>query len=768
MPPGYDSTLYNGSAKEFCTNLSNHLHTVYPYASMMSYGQLQNNKYMINWPIHGNDWDVNLIGMTFSDRTNQLQLAKNETLGFLYYIQTVCGHPEIGLAIDEYPTSDYLPYIPYVRESRRMEGMVTYRLPDVVDRYNTVSGPIYKTSIAGGDYSIDHHHKKFHNDLDNPYRTQGESYPSNQSVTIPYGCLIPKSFNGFMAVDKNISVTHIVNGATRLQPVVVLTGQGAGAAAALSCLSSIQPRDVNIRQVQQVLLDNRSALMPFDDLADNRWSFQSLQKITLSGVFKGTDNVTSWTKKFYIYPTQVMTEAEGFNATLLSLDTDTITSAYVDAYSSSTLSRAKAVLLAWEQSGSPLPVSFSAYYSDVPSSYSAFTAIQYAREKGWTAGWAGGSTFSPASGVTREVMATILDKAFDPFNKLPLETTASVKTTLELTPVWKRHLDTSAAGWTATPPSWFNSTDNSNRAIAFNPATGHLLIADVNTNKVYIISTTNGAELGSLDNTGIGAGVRSLMSLDVDSAGVIYACDYDSATFNIYRWANEGSLCQLACQTALPLAAGRNLQVLGTGAGTQIFVTNANTTGSFYLFTSTNGSTFQWTQTGLFTGYTGIDMGGFGIAPDFSNGVYLKGRSGTLIRAEYNGSTWAQDSHFNASGFFSSGCDALDYIPTHNWLIGFAHDAYGPYTNASGASVSSRGLVIYEITSSGGVNLKAVAPMEETYANPNDSGGMAYDPVSHRLYILTTNNGYAVYDTTPLEPDNPTAVSLWQDYSFLR
>ena len=34
--------------------------------------------------------------------------------------------------------------------------------------------------------------------------------------------------------EKGISVTNIVNGTTRLQPVVMLTGQGAGVLAALS------------------------------------------------------------------------------------------------------------------------------------------------------------------------------------------------------------------------------------------------------------------------------------------------------------------------------------------------------------------------------------------------------------------------------------------------------------------------------------------------------------------------------------------------------
>jgi hypothetical protein len=42
--------------------------------------------------------------------------------------------------------------------------------------------------------------------------------------TIPYRCLTPKSTDGLLVCEKNISVSHITNGATRLQPVVMGIG----------------------------------------------------------------------------------------------------------------------------------------------------------------------------------------------------------------------------------------------------------------------------------------------------------------------------------------------------------------------------------------------------------------------------------------------------------------------------------------------------------------------------------------------------------------
>ncbi|GLL54190.1 hypothetical protein KUBF_18520 [Bacteroides finegoldii] len=42
---------------------------------MITYGKLPNNKYMINWPIEGNDYYVNLIEMTREEREEALKYA---------------------------------------------------------------------------------------------------------------------------------------------------------------------------------------------------------------------------------------------------------------------------------------------------------------------------------------------------------------------------------------------------------------------------------------------------------------------------------------------------------------------------------------------------------------------------------------------------------------------------------------------------------------------------------------------------------------------
>ncbi len=51
-------------------------------------GKLPNNKYMINWPIEGNDYYVNLIEMTREEREEALKYAKHYTMCFRLFPST--------------------------------------------------------------------------------------------------------------------------------------------------------------------------------------------------------------------------------------------------------------------------------------------------------------------------------------------------------------------------------------------------------------------------------------------------------------------------------------------------------------------------------------------------------------------------------------------------------------------------------------------------------------------------------------------------------
>ncbi|MCL6523839.1 MAG: FAD-dependent oxidoreductase [Thermoflavifilum sp.] len=294
-PKNYDpKDFYCACKNDYCTN------TIYDCDKMLSYGRLPNNKYMINWPLHGNDIYINVVDSPDKVREKYYQLAKEKTLSFVYFIQHELGYKHLDLANDEYPTPDRLPFIPYHREGRRVEGIVQFKLQELQNRY---VDHLYRTSISVGDYPIDQHHSQ------NPQAPK-RNFPHIPSFSVPIGSLIPKNMDGLIVAEKGISVTNIANGATRLQPCVLLTGQAAGALASLCVKHNIQPREISIREVQSLLLSQKCYLLPIIDVSPNDRAFGAIQRVCLTGIMKIFGVPYNWENQSWFYPNRPISEYE--------------------------------------------------------------------------------------------------------------------------------------------------------------------------------------------------------------------------------------------------------------------------------------------------------------------------------------------------------------------------------------------------------------------------------------------------------------------------
>jgi hypothetical protein len=292
-PEGYDEKRYYCSTSDApCFGK--------PYAmntkQVLDYGRLTtldtlHPKYMLNWPIHGNDFYLNVVEMKPIDRIKFYESAKNQTLGFIYFLQTKLGYKNIGLADDE--VNNGMAYIPYNREGRRVKGMVRFNINHIKDPYQY---DLYRTGIAVGDYPVDHHHNQY------PGKVPAIPFPKIPAFNIPLGALIPKGVDGLVVCEKGISVSNIANGTTRLQPVVMLTGQAAGIAAAQCIKSNIQPKQINVRDVQEQLLANKCYLMPFCDVQPDDSAWEAIQKVSVLGMIKGVGKSEGWENKIYFYP----------------------------------------------------------------------------------------------------------------------------------------------------------------------------------------------------------------------------------------------------------------------------------------------------------------------------------------------------------------------------------------------------------------------------------------------------------------------------------
>ena len=277
-------------------------------------------KTCINW---GNDypgsygWTNGRRGLPVSyleDRNLRLQVEREaliKTLHFIYYIQNELGEPW-SVADDEYANRILpeaartlphewqelvrrMPVIPYVRESRRIIGAHTLTSQELA--YNSLSyrdghtSREFSDAIAIGGYILDLHGANTDADteweLEEIMRHQ-ELHRPRGPFQVPMSVLIPIETDGFIAAEKNISASRLAVGTLRLQPITMMTGQAAGALAAVCVRENKQPREIHPMLVQWELLKSGVALSlcKYSDVPPEHSINRSVQISNMYGLIK--------------------------------------------------------------------------------------------------------------------------------------------------------------------------------------------------------------------------------------------------------------------------------------------------------------------------------------------------------------------------------------------------------------------------------------------------------------------------------------------------
>ena len=294
-PEGYDaSEFYCSTSHKDCPKSDKAL---WSPQQMMNYGKLPNDKIMINWPIYGNDYYSNLVEMSKEEREVVFEKAKNKSLRYLYYIQDELGFDNYSTSDDEYETDDNFPMIPYYREARRMKGQVTFSLNYIKNPYDQ-KHKLYRTGVLVGDYPVDHHHDA-HPEKEKLPKLAFYPIPS---YSLPFGSLISKKNSNFLVAEKSISVSNLVNGTTRLQPVVLQIGQIAGLIASESIKNNISTNEIDIRYIQTKILNNGGYIQPYLDVEKNHPFFKAYQRIGSTGILRATGLNIGWSNQTWFYP----------------------------------------------------------------------------------------------------------------------------------------------------------------------------------------------------------------------------------------------------------------------------------------------------------------------------------------------------------------------------------------------------------------------------------------------------------------------------------
>ncbi|MGH2415155.1 MAG: FAD-dependent oxidoreductase, partial [Microcystaceae cyanobacterium] len=266
----------------------------YGAQQFLNYGRLPGSLLMINWPICGNDYGKGVERLIASEASRQqfLQEAYWHSQNFAHFIQMELGQ-RYGLARNIFPQTQFpnsFALHPYYRESRRIRGQITVTEKDILPLNGrcVAALPLSETgevsAIAVGNYANDHHYPGVEFSLQ-PKSIRWGGRWTGTPFTIPYGSLVPMTTEGLLVCEKNISVSHIANGSTRLQPVVMNIGQAAGMAAALCIELNCQPWELAVRKVQEALLTDLfapAAIIPLFNLPSEHPDWLSWQRYYLN------------------------------------------------------------------------------------------------------------------------------------------------------------------------------------------------------------------------------------------------------------------------------------------------------------------------------------------------------------------------------------------------------------------------------------------------------------------------------------------------------
>ncbi|HTR50785.1 MAG TPA: FAD-dependent oxidoreductase [Kofleriaceae bacterium] len=410
---------------------------------------------------YGNDYPTGSASLPVAyieDRTMRSTIdcaAKLVTLQFLYYMQTELGAEDgeaWGISNDTdfdnevqcpnipaelAPIAKLLPPYAYVRESRRIVPVQMLTGPQIL-RTATQSAQPFHTAIARAYYPMDLHGcntaATFEADTDDASIVSDLPNQDYDPIEIPFESLIPIATDGLVAAEKNIGVSRLANGTTRLEGVTMLTGEAAGVIAALAVQHGVQPRAVDPYEVQTALVGDGDGIS-MDDLADVATTDPAWPAIQLA-VTRGV-MLESGTNAFA--PTAVLARdvAAYSIATVFALPLGSSTSAFTDVLPdnpyipyinalvtaeittgcgnnmfcpAAALTRAELAVFLVKGLGVTVTACTSMPFPDVPSDPMMDPScpyIAYATSTGLMTG-CGGGNFCPTDGVTRADAASAL------------------------------------------------------------------------------------------------------------------------------------------------------------------------------------------------------------------------------------------------------------------------------------------------------------------------------------------------------------------------
>ena len=132
-----------------------------------------------------------------------------------------------------------------IRETRHFKGMKTITEQEIAK------------AVEHEDYVVKDAHFNFdvHNITGAGLDKTGcqHNFKQKKGYTIPYGCMVPEKIDGLLLSGRNISGTHMAHSNYRAMPICVGIGEACGAAAAIAAKSGKRLRDIDAREIRELM-----------------------------------------------------------------------------------------------------------------------------------------------------------------------------------------------------------------------------------------------------------------------------------------------------------------------------------------------------------------------------------------------------------------------------------------------------------------------------------------------------------------------------------
>lgn len=201
---------------------------------------------------------------SYERRREIIKEHENYQRGLLYFVSTDERVPEEvrnkmaewGLSKDEFTDNQHWPYQLYIREARRMKGEYVTTENDVLGK-SDVPKP-----VGMGSYPMDSHNVQRYVTEEGYVQNEGDvGVKPKRPYQIAYGSIVPvREECTNLLVPVCISSSHIAFGSIRMEPVFMLLGQSAAAAAVIAIDEKVGVQNVDYGQLEKVLLSRNQVL----------------------------------------------------------------------------------------------------------------------------------------------------------------------------------------------------------------------------------------------------------------------------------------------------------------------------------------------------------------------------------------------------------------------------------------------------------------------------------------------------------------------------